>query len=488
VFIVNEQQQRALVGCVKEQRSGADAGPLRDFAYPCGLKPVFVKDGALATRFAAAELFLPDVLRSTSAQYAGLASPGLISASLRRAGVGVSSTFEPNYVNMKFAIRTLIIGTLACLVPGVARAQGAPIEITALYPMTGPAAFIGQGQSQTLRIIEQMVNAAGGIHGRSLKFLIQDDQGNPATAVQLANSVIARKAAIFMGPGLTAECAAVAPLIKSGPVDYCMSPGIDPPAGSYVYSAGMAGPDLARLYVRYFHLRGWNRVALITSTDATGQNFDRSFNDALAQPENAGVHLVDREHFNITDLSVDAQMARIKTATPQVLVAWTAGGAFGTLLHGIQESGLSIPIGGGGANMTYSQMDQFKSVLPKEMLFPSVSSLSAEGARPGPIRDAQMVYRRAFKAAGIRPDFQNNIAWDPAMIIVDAYRSIGPDATAEQLQNYIQHLHSWTGINGIYDFRDGKQRGITLGVGVVVRWDAAKNDFVTVSKPGGYPK
>jgi hypothetical protein len=93
-----------------------------------------------------------------------------------------------------------------------------------------------------------------------------------------------------------------------------------------------------------------------------------------------------------------------------------------------------------------------------------------------------------FKAAGIRPDFQNNIAWDPAMIIVSAYRAIGPDATAEQIQSYIQHLHSWTGINGIYDFRDGKQRGVTLGVGVVVQWDATKNDFVTVSKLGGYPK
>jgi hypothetical protein len=60
------------------------------------------------------------------------------------------------------------------------------------------------------------------------------------------------------------------------------------------------------------------------------------------------------------------------------------------------------------------------------------------------------------------------------MIIVAAYRAAGPHATADQLQAYIQGLHSWAGINGIYDFRDGKQRGITLGVGVIVRWDPAK--------------
>ena len=42
-------------------------------------------------------------------------------------------------------------------------------------------------------------------------------------------------------------------------------------------------------------------------------------------------------------------------------------------------------------------------------------------------------------------------------------------------------------MNGIYDFRDGKQRGITLGVGVIARWDPKTGDFVAASKLGGYP-
>jgi branched-chain amino acid transport system substrate-binding protein len=69
-----------------------------------------------------------------------------------------------------------VIAALALVLysSGGISAQAAAIEITARYPMTGPAAFIGQGQSQTLRIIEQMVNAQGGIHGHPLKFLIQD--------------------------------------------------------------------------------------------------------------------------------------------------------------------------------------------------------------------------------------------------------------------------------------------------------------------------
>jgi hypothetical protein len=40
-------------------------------------------------------------------------------------------------------------------------------------------------------------------------------------------------------------------------------------------------------------------------------------------------------------------------------------------------------------------------------------------------------------------------------------------------------------VNGIYDFRDGSQRGISASAVVVDRWDVAKQTFVVVSKPGG---
>jgi hypothetical protein len=74
------------------------------------------------------------------------------------------------------------------------------------------------------------------------------------------------------------------------------------------------------------------------------------------------------------------------------------------------------------------------------------------------------------------------------MLVVEAYRKLGPDATAEQFQRYFQTLHGWVGIMGVYDFRDGSQRGIGANVGVVAAWNAAKRDFVVVSRLGGLPK
>jgi branched-chain amino acid transport system substrate-binding protein len=357
-----------------------------------------------------------------------------------------------------------------------------------LLPITGVAAFFGQDEAASLAVLEKLTNDHGGIKGHPIHFIIQDDQSNPSLAVQYANALISKKVPIFLGPSFTAECLAVAPLVKNGPVQYCMSPGISPPAGSFTYSAGIAGPDYSLLFLRYFAAKHLTKVALITSTDASGQNFETSFDQNIARPQFKGMQLVDREHFNVLDLSVDAQMSRMRAALPDVVIEWTAGSAFATLLRGTQNAGLDVPVAGGSGNMTYAQMKQYANFLPKVLLFPTMSVTTRGGVGPGPIHDAQAVYFKAFKAAGVQTDFQTAIIWDPANIILDAYRLLGVDATSDQIQRYIQQLHGWVGITGIYDFRDGSQRGVGVGVGVIGQWDPVKKDFIAVSRLGGYPK
>jgi hypothetical protein len=85
------------------------------------------------------------------------------------------------------------------------------------------------------------------------------------------------------------------------------------------------------------------------------------------------------------------------------------------------------------------------------------------------------------------PDQTNLIAWDPMSIMVDALRHIGPNATATQMRDYMLKLHDFAGINGMYDFRRGDQRGVDPLSSPIVRWDKPSGEFVTISKPGGLP-
>lgn len=372
--------------------------------------------------------------------------------------------------------------------PAATAVSGDPYEINVILSLTGGAAFLGKAQQTALGLIEGLTNRNGGIKGRPLKFAIVDDQSSPQLAVQLANAIIAKKVPIFIGSDLTAPCSAIGPLVeKAGPTEYCTSPGINPPAGSYIFSASAATRADAIALVRYFRERGWTKIGMITSTDASGQAFETSFDRALAMPENKDVVAVVREHFATPDLSISGQAAHIKSVNPQAVIGWTTGTPFGTILRGLHDVGYEGPVAGGNGNMVFAQLAQYAAFLPKELYFPGRRAV-AEGTPPGPVHDAQDVYFNAFKSIGVRPDFANNIGWDPAMIVVHTMQVLGPDATAQQTRDFILNLHSWNGINGVYDFRDGEQRGIGINSIVIDKWLPDKTMFVAMSKPGGYIK
>ncbi len=377
-------------------------------------------------------------------------------------------------------------GTL--LAPGswrIAIAETKPYKFGSIHSLTGPGAPVGKTALIGVQMAVDRINNAGGIKGRPIHFNIQDDQTSPQIAVQLTNQVIAKKPAVIFGSSLVGVCNAMVPLVKDGPVMYCFSPGIRPPKDGYAFSSSVSTRDLATVLVRYFREKGWHRFALMTSTDATGQDAERNFDEALAMAENKSMQLVAREHFNTTDVSVAAQLAKIKASNPQVFVGWTTGTPFGTVLRGIAEAGLDVPIGAGNGNLTYSQMHQYAPFMPKELYFPGVNFLRYGQVAKGPFKDALDLFYKRLEPT--KPDLGQSLAWDPALIVIEALRALGPDATASQLRDYIEKLHGFAGINGIYDFRAGDQRGLGVNNAAVVRWTPQKDSWIAVSKPGGLP-
>src|ERR1700727_222452 len=94
--------------------------------------------------------------------------------------------------------RIAALGLLALISMASAGAQTAPYEINAILSLTGPAAFLGAKEAEAYRALELTVNKSGGIRGRSIKFVIADDQTSPQVALQLANGLIAKGVPIIV--------------------------------------------------------------------------------------------------------------------------------------------------------------------------------------------------------------------------------------------------------------------------------------------------
>ncbi len=87
-------------------------------------------------------------------------------------------------------IKTLIGGLLAATaLSGGALAQSGPIKIGVVTPLSGTYTPIGQQVRWGLELAANEINAAGGVAGRQVALVFEDEEANPAVAVQKAEKL-----------------------------------------------------------------------------------------------------------------------------------------------------------------------------------------------------------------------------------------------------------------------------------------------------------
>jgi branched-chain amino acid transport system substrate-binding protein len=358
---------------------------------------------------------------------------------------------------------SLLLGSVA------GAADDKPISIPVIMPLTGGGAFIGTTQQKSLQILQGLVNKDGGIKGRPLQFDFLDDQTSPQVAKQLGSQE-QTASPIVLGSSLSAMCKAISPVYDTaGPVNYCLSPAIYPAKGSYVFTASASTRDLIIATVRFFREKGWKNIAMLASTDASGQDGVDDLNTALARPENASMKLVGEERYNGGDVSATAQVTKLKAANPQAIIIWAPGTPFATGLRALQDVGLTIPVASTSANMVGKQLEQYSAFMPKEMYFPGVT-YAAGIAQNAQVKKQQDIFNSAMKANGVPVDVQVGMTWDAGLLTVAALRKLGPTATGAQIRDFIDSQTAFPGILGMYDFSKTPQRGATVDDVVMMRW------------------
>jgi branched-chain amino acid transport system substrate-binding protein len=389
-----------------------------------------------------------------------------------------------------FSRRFAALAAVAALTLGLpALAQQKTVTIDVILSQTGAAASLGTDETLAFQAYEKLINRTGGIKGQPLHFEIADDQSSPTVAVQLATAILAKHPVAVIGATTAGPSQAIVPLFKNGPLLYAMTPLLQPEKGSNIFAAGAQSSYAMAAAVRYFRMRGLNKIAVLTTTDATGQDSLKSLEFALALPENRGVSVVDREVMSVSEITIASQVAHIKASGAQAILAYLSGAPFGTALRSLYDGGVDLPIATASGNMNPTLLERFKSFMPKsEIVIANASFANRSRPASDPLRAPIEEFDTELAAAGTKPTAAHALAWDPARIIVSALRKLGPNATAEQLRDYINGLHGFPGVAGMYDFRIGDQHGLDQTAEVVIRYDpASATGQKIVSQQGGAP-
>src|SRR6516162_1706707 len=123
---------------------------------------------------------------------------------------------------------TLAGGVAALASPALVRAQAEPIKLATLTPLTGAGGSYGPSMAKAAAAVVEDVNKAGGVLGRRIVLVSEDDQTSPEPAVRAARKLIdVDKVSAIMGTWASSVTTAVAPLCWESKTFLCTVSGAD---------------------------------------------------------------------------------------------------------------------------------------------------------------------------------------------------------------------------------------------------------------------
>ena len=96
-------------------------------------------------------------------------------------------------------VAALLAGLAGCAAPGASTGGGDTIKIGVQGPITGDMALEGKGFKSAVQLLADQTNAAGGINGKKVELLIEDDKGDPKEAALVADRMVSNKVAAVIG-------------------------------------------------------------------------------------------------------------------------------------------------------------------------------------------------------------------------------------------------------------------------------------------------
>jgi branched-chain amino acid transport system substrate-binding protein len=243
----------------------------------------------------------------------------------------------------------------AAAVAGPALAQGAPIKIGALLPISGPAAEFGGQERRAIEATVERVNASGGIKGRQLQAVIRDTKTDATEAARLASQLILDEGVVALITGTGPDTLAAADLAMRSKVPVfamVQTQSITDPKAAYAKWVYRVTPSIAQDLqgLRSKIVRdGRKNLAIFFSEDPFGQQASEMIDVTSREKGDIKVAAKVSAPVRATDLTAQALEIRRSGADAVVILAGAGPAAAGAFLRKLRELGSNIPAYGPAA-------------------------------------------------------------------------------------------------------------------------------------------
>ncbi len=110
----------------------------------------------------------------------------------------------------------LALVAAACSDTSTPTPNRAPIDIGSAAALTGPLSGTGQDNTDAANLAVEQINAAGGVLGRTLRLIVEDDQTTVEGARAAYTKLLEQKVTAVIGPSSSAQVVGIADLVSAG--------------------------------------------------------------------------------------------------------------------------------------------------------------------------------------------------------------------------------------------------------------------------------
>jgi len=327
-----------------------------------------------------------------------------------------------------------------------ATAQEKPIKIGQIIPITGEAAEAGKYQKQGAEIAIDKINAAGGINGRKLQVVLEDDQTtNPGGVAALQKLLEDKEIPVIVSSLRSTQVQAMLPTINEAKIPMGIGGtnyGLTHSGSQWVFRFrphdGMSAKVIAKLIVEDLKQK---KVAIVHSSDAFGNGGRDLVTPALKE---LGAEIVFTQGFNNQEKDYTAVVQGLKKSGATALATYfTFGTDLGIFARQLKQQGVQVKWVG---SPSITNVDSRN--LAGDALYGTygVTDFHADAS------PTSKAFAAAYKAKyNQEPDLFASWCYDAVIIFGEAMKK-APNLKAENLRKAILSIQKFQGSEGEYNF------------------------------------
>lgn len=196
------------------------------------------------------------------------------------------------------------------------------IKIGALGALTGPGYLYGRLIMNGAEVVYNEINKAGGVHGRKIVLVREDDRCDAASAIAAAKKLIFQHQVFMLhGGGCSNASIAARPEVEKANVPWVVFASVADevtlPTAPYIFSTALAASIESAAQLEFALQQGAKRVAVISMRDAWGR---ARYNPLMETFKRKGVTPVADEEMSPDANDATPQVLRLRQANPDAVL------------------------------------------------------------------------------------------------------------------------------------------------------------------------